>query len=433
MHNQHTVVARELVRRYRADSSSAEAVQCELNHDVDYLQVAAQFQKSRSHFRVVSIEPIDNELLPAMWLDIQAEHINSASRRKPPPHQLGIFKITFSDNSFFYCARYFDGEGRASHLYQLTAAEPAVWIRWLRLVHREHNRRVSIPKGVASAHWDYGRGLHYTRITNLATFPAIHPEVDALKADIAFFFDHVSQFTRYNQPGVRKALLVGPPGTGKTSMCLQLAREFQQTMSVVFSTDIKACAAHLMLAAKQEKAVLTILEDADGSLKEATSDVLNFLDGINQPVNPKGSFVVMTTNFPERIEPRILQRPGRIDRLYHISALTGNHALQCAELYFPSDLQIPRTTLNELVSGLTGAQIKELAQSSISHAISTGQPLTASLISEVKTRIANDLKQVYKYAEDHQSMLAAQQIGFGRTGDGTRRITPSADDEELPF
>jgi len=165
----------------------------------------------------------------------------------------------------------------------------------------EQKRRTSIPAEVSSVRLNPYGGLVYNKIKRLATFPAIHPELDALKADITFFFTPVSQFTRYNQPGVRKALLVGPPGTGKTSMCMELAREFCTLMPVVFSNDVEACAAHLALAAKQGKPTLTVLEDADSSLDEASSEVLNFLDGINQPANIKGSFVLMTTNFPERI------------------------------------------------------------------------------------------------------------------------------------
>ncbi len=426
-------IARELISRYKADKPTAGYVQCELNQETDYLLLAAEARKRRSKLRVVNIQPVNSDTILSMWVDINPEHIKGKYFRFDKQPQLGVFKIHFSDDTFLYCARYFHGQGRNSVVHQITAAERPVWRNWLRLVHSEQKRRASVPAEVSSVKLNHYGVLEYSKIKRVATFPAIHPELEALKADISFFFDHVAQFTRYNQPGVRKALLVGPPGTGKTSMCLQLAREFRAMMPIVFSTDVAACAAHLALAAKQGKATLTVLEDADSSLDEASSDVLNFLDGVNQPANPKGSFVLMTTNFPERIEPRILQRPGRIDRLYQVGELRGTYATQCAQLYFPDDMQIDASVLSELVSGLTGAQIKELAQSCISYAVSSCQPLTPELIGQVKERIAEDLKQVYKYAEVQSPLVATRGIGFINVRERPKRKVPSIDDEELPL
>lgn len=128
-----------------------------------------------------------------------------------------------------------------------------------------------------------------------------------------------------------------------------------------------------------------------------------------------------------------MQRPGRIDRLYQVGELNGEYATQCAKLYFPDDMTIDLMTLRELVSGLTGAQIKELAQSCISYAVSTCQPLTPKLIRQVKERIADDLKQVYRYAHVQSPMVASRGIGFPNSHERLKRRPPVPKDEELPF
>ncbi|NOK61515.1 MAG: hypothetical protein GFH27_549311n78 [Chloroflexi bacterium AL-W] len=439
MNTKGEIIARELTQRYKTDRPTTHHIHCEFNRDANYLFLAASARKRRTKFTVVDIQPIDSDTVVSMWVDIDPNTIRRHHFKMDLQPQLGVFKIHFSDESFLYCARYVEGEGDIGDIFQITVAEQSVWHNWLKLVYSEQKRRTAIPKGISNVRWTHHEGTVYTKIKRIATFPAIHPEFESLKADISFFFAHVEQFTRYDQPGVRKALLVGPPGTGKTSMCLELARDLSDTMPVIFSTDIKACAAHLQIAARQGKATLAVLEDADSSLHEASSDVLNFLDGINQPSNTAGSFVLMTTNFPERIEPRILQRPGRIDRVYQVGELNDMHALRCARLYFPEDLDIADAALMQVVTGLTGAQIKELAQSSISYAVSSCQSLTMDLIQAVKARIAEDLRQIYKYADTQSPMTTQHNIGFVTSKNGRYR-RPYPDDfsyaspeEKLPF
>ena len=46
--------------------------------------------------------------------------------------------------------------------------------------------------------------------------------------------------------------------------------------------------------------------------------VLNTLDGVATPDNPAGTLLLATSNDPEKIDPRIRDRPGRIDVLIEI-------------------------------------------------------------------------------------------------------------------
>jgi SpoVK/Ycf46/Vps4 family AAA+-type ATPase len=65
--------------------------------------------------------------------------------------------------------------------------------------------------------------------------------------------------------------------------------------------------------------IVTIIEDIDGLLqsgKETETILLNILDGMNQMDN---IVYVATTNYPEELSERLLNRPSRFDRRYPIT------------------------------------------------------------------------------------------------------------------
>jgi SpoVK/Ycf46/Vps4 family AAA+-type ATPase len=66
--------------------------------------------------------------------------------------------------------------------------------------------------------------------------------------------------------------------------------------------------------ARKTAPCLLILEDSDALIKPGNrSFVLNELDGFSANT---GICVVATTNYPERLDASILERPSRFDRKY---------------------------------------------------------------------------------------------------------------------
>jgi SpoVK/Ycf46/Vps4 family AAA+-type ATPase len=64
--------------------------------------------------------------------------------------------------------------------------------------------------------------------------------------------------------------------------------------------------------------LIVIMEDLDsimGEDKYSTSRVLNILDGIKQIENV---VYIATTNYPEKLEDRVTNRPSRFDRRYKV-------------------------------------------------------------------------------------------------------------------
>jgi len=69
---------------------------------------------------------------------------------------------------------------------------------------------------------------------------------------------------------------------------------------------------------EKERPLIVILEDIDsiaGESSHSTSRLLNILDGVNQI---EDVVYIATTNYPEKLQDRITNRPSRFDRRYKV-------------------------------------------------------------------------------------------------------------------
>ncbi|MFO0819602.1 MAG: ATP-binding protein [Pirellulales bacterium] len=129
--------------------------------------------------------------------------------------------------------------------------------------------------------------------------------------------------TRYESLGVawrRGALLIGPPGNGKTHCVRALVNELNIPSLYVQNLSHPHYTSEQLLRdvfdrARKLRPCMLIFEDLDALVNNENRSVfLNQLDGFEKNV---GMLVVATTNHPERIDPAILDRPSRFDRKYH--------------------------------------------------------------------------------------------------------------------
>jgi hypothetical protein len=204
----------------------------------------------------------------------------------------------------------------------------------------------------------------------------------ALKSDLlndvdAFFKKGVGIYQRLNLKPFRKLLLAGVPGTGKTMLCNALAKwALAQGYLVIYissarktsneeeyTTSFSKIERALEAAASSSVPTLILLEELDAYLHEDEKAlVLNVLDGSEAPLNPKGTLLVSTTNYPEAIDERVLKRPGRLDRVFIIPEVkTEVDAVEMLKRYLGAMWNDEfRVFAGELV-GYPGAFIREVA------------------------------------------------------------------------
>lgn len=399
-----------VIDRYRTESKIDKFVNVyhpynsEFEHNVVEMVISKNKKYSKKNI------PIKCEQLK--FDSIVPYHINASlsttvdnKRKFVTANKTGLFKITFDNNSILLVARWLEGWGKNEITKCIVVGDAQTYSNYLKALELEVKSNQKPKNGIFRAYMTQF-GMQYLPLDNvLPVSPVIHPKVAEIEKDMKYYFDNVKLFTRFKQSGVRKFMLISEPGTGKSSLFYKIARENEKTKNVVFVTDIEAAASHLKICAKYKVPSIIFIEDADSTLANhnGNSSVLNFLDGVDTPTNPMGSLIIMSTNFPEKIEERILTRPGRIDKIYNFDSLKGDWALECADLYFDKyfDVKTNKTELLPIVDGMTGAQIKELALASMSYASSSQKKIDTTLIKEVKNLFSKNLSEAYKYAEQN--------------------------------
>jgi len=212
---------------------------------------------------------------------------------------------------------------------------------------------------------------------------------EAFKTDLAndmeaFFEKGVEIYKQLNLAAFRKLLLVGPPGTGKTMLCAALARraiERGRIVVYVSGSDFRGATFQkihqaLQIVAQSAEPVVLIVEEFDNYLtKENKAQILNVLDGMETPNNPRGALLLATTNYPEIIDRRIAKRPGRLDRILIVPPIENEElAERMLTRYMGNHWQESHRRILAKLVGQTGAFVREMSLHARMLAAHTYQP-----------------------------------------------------------
>ena len=150
-----------------------------------------------------------------------------------------------------------------------------------------------------------------SRSDNLLDFPdSVSKEV---LTGITEFWEREERFREYGLPYKRGILLFGPPGSGKTCTLGLVARDVVSRGGVVinFNPSFFLRAYRAFRDVQPDTHIVVLMEDFETHLKGASeSTILNLLDGVEKL--DKIVFLA-TTNYPEKLESRIINRPSRFD------------------------------------------------------------------------------------------------------------------------
>jgi SpoVK/Ycf46/Vps4 family AAA+-type ATPase len=146
--------------------------------------------------------------------------------------------------------------------------------------------------------------------------------------DIEEFWKNEEVYRSFNLSYKRGILLYGPQGTGKSSVIQIICDKVIEAGGIVVKMDnpLETARGMRQIREVQSKTPLVILmEDIDGIMeKHDEGMVLNILDGIEQTEN---IIYLSTTNYIEKLEDRVKNRPCRFDRKFKIDYLTEDDIL----------------------------------------------------------------------------------------------------------
>jgi SpoVK/Ycf46/Vps4 family AAA+-type ATPase len=151
------------------------------------------------------------------------------------------------------------------------------------------------------------------------------PEIEEVIDDIKKFWKKIETFKSYKFAHKRGILLYGEPGCGKSSIIQLCMKHIVEDMDGIVinikdedDVDNYLSFIHNFRKVEPDRPLIIIMEDLDSIVGEdrySTSRVLNVLDGIKQIENV---VYIATTNYPEKLEERITDRPSRFDRRYEV-------------------------------------------------------------------------------------------------------------------
>lgn len=160
----------------------------------------------------------------------------------------------------------------------------------------------------------------------------------------------------------RGILLWGPPGSGKTSTIQILAADLIARGGIVYhANDPQLAEAGLeaIRTVEPERPMIVLLEDVDElCLQYGEARWLALLDGETQVDNV---VFIASTNYPERLDKRFINRPGRFDEIIKVGM--PNEAAR--RLYLSAKLQEPEReqhSLDTMVSDTDGLSIAHLRE-----------------------------------------------------------------------
>jgi ATP-dependent 26S proteasome regulatory subunit len=236
-----------------------------------------------------------------------------------------------------------------------------------------------------------------------------------IETQVSSFFADGSRYAALGLRHRRGFLFVGPSGTGKTMMVRHLIRRCHAEHQVqVLALAITRHTEDLDVMMLFKDAVLSapslvILEDLDSLMttsRVSRANLLAQLDGLDAQAGP---LVIATTNHPEQIDPALVHRPSRFDRVWHF--ILPDEKIRSGYLQHAFPQQTPEAIrlLARQTHGWSFAFLNELRTTASILALDRGRNSTAA--TEITEAFALLAPQFEAGKKNHVAS-EVQQLGF---------------------
>ena len=250
--------------------------------------------------------------------------------------------------------------------------------RWSNLKNDEYApayiTATQVPSGVYEIVWNGNLQTHTLKKQPFKTDELYHlpsPEIMDILKDIENFWDRVDKYKQYNFIHKRGILMYGDPGCGKSGIIQLIAQDLIKRNGIVINVkdeeDVEKFTAFIPTFRKIEpnRPLVVILEDIDsiaGENRFQTARLLNILDGVKQI---EGVVYIATTNYPEKLQERITNRPSRFDRRYKVE-LPNDDIRRAYIRHKLNDEDISNIDIEEWVKKTDGMSLSHLKEVVIS-------------------------------------------------------------------
>lgn len=233
------------------------------------------------------------------------------------------------------------------------------------------------------------------------------------------FESFLASKSRYRDLGLpyrRGFLLVGPPGNGKTLVTKVIAGSYRvNIVALQLKSDLEERVVdEAFKLARANPPCVMLLEDLD-KLVQATrismSYFLNKLDGMDAP---EGVLVIATSNEPERLDPALLHRPSRFDRVWEFKLPEEDERMALLRLrgarYF-SEEALRRSATGS--AGFSMAYVQETVVSALMLAVQQKTTPSDEHLAEALRQLTAQIKTA---ANGIKRIGAPASVGFAQNG-----------------
>lgn len=198
--------------------------------------------------------------------------------------------------------------------------------------------------------------------------PILEEEIkNKIQNDMDCFFKNGLFYKENNLPRKRGLIVHGPHGNGKTSLIKSVVTRYPETCRVFIDCRIfeQGLGEFLNSVFPKDIDKIVVFEDVE-SISEGghrsygkRSSFLNFIDG---PKTMENTLFIATTNHPDLVDPALIDRPSRFDRIYKVDLPNAACREKFLLKYFPELKNSPEELKNFVddTKDFSGAYFKEL-------------------------------------------------------------------------